>query len=273
MYGNGYPSQHGVSLSMVGIGFEQGSLSFQFISSLMFFNCTIKMGLYIESLVRLTFDGCYFSLMSSNIYLCDLYSLFKLQIMNSIFTSIDSNVTFISFNDLYSQVDLIFELSITNSTFTNGAFQVVDLSCGQCSNCSIAVIIDASSFVNNMAIDTSPSLDFRSPLLDIEIYGDSNNHLYFNCTNSNFIGNQLGSIIVTTNSAYASVRILNCTFQDNLLNAGNVIAISGAEMLIMDSLLIDNNTLPLTPADYISTSVPQFHPVAVMLQRLLFSHL
>ena len=127
--------------------------------------------------------------------------------MNSIFTSIDSNLTAISFDDLYNKVDLIVELSITNSTFTNGAFQVVDLSCVECSNCSIVVIVDASSFVNNMA--TSPRLVFRSPLLDIGMgYGDNvHNNLHFNsyCTNSNFIGNQLGSIIVTSYSSYASV--------------------------------------------------------------------
>ena len=108
--------------------------------------------------------------------------------MNSIFTSINSDLTVISFNDLYNQMDLIVELSIINSTFMNGAFQVVDLSCVQCSNCSITLIIEASSFVNNMAINIgSPFLDFRSPLLDIEMI--DGNSLYFNSTNSNFIGN------------------------------------------------------------------------------------
>lgn len=37
-------------------------------------------------------------------------------------------------------------------------------------------------------------------------------------------------------------------------------------MLVMDSLLIDNNTIPLTLADCISTFISHFHPVAVMLQ-------
>ena len=80
-----------------------------------------------------------------------------------------------------------------NSIFMNGAFQVVDLSCVGCYNCSITVIVDASSFVNNMATDTSPLLVFRLPLLDIGMgYGDNvHNNLHFNCTNSNFIGNQL----------------------------------------------------------------------------------
>ena len=36
--------------------------------------------------------------------------------------------------------------------------------------------------------------------------------------------------------------------------------------MIMDSLLIDNNTVPLAPADCISAFVSQFHPVAVMLR-------
>lgn len=117
-------------------------------------------------------------------------------------------------------------------------------------------------FFNNMALYIgTPFLDFRSPLLDIEmVYGD------FNCTNNNFIGNQLGSIIIACDSGYASVHILNCTFQGNLLNASSVIAISGADMLVMDSLLIDNNTIPLTLADCISTFISHFHPVAVMLQ-------
>ena len=162
---------------------------------------------------------------SSNIDLRDLNSPFKLQIMNSIFTSITSNLTVLSFNDLYNQMDLIVELSIINSTFMNGAFQVVDLSCVQCSNCSITLIIEASSFVNNMALYRgTPFLDFRSPLLDVDmVYGDNSNYLYFNCTNSNFIGNQLGSIIIACDSGYALVHILNCTFQGNLLNASSVI--------------------------------------------------
>ena len=64
-----------------------------------------------------------------------------------------------------------------------------------------------------MAINIeSPFFDFRSPLLDIEmIDGDNRNSLYFNCTNSNFIGNQLGSIIVACNSELALVHILSKT--------------------------------------------------------------
>jgi len=235
----------GVNFTVLGIGLERASLTFGQISSLAFYNCTLQIGLVIDSSL-LGFEQCLFTSLSEVLLNSNFAE--RMQIVNSTFINIIAGV------------DMAFELSITDSVFTGGAPPLVLDSKMDCVNCSTTDIIDGCHLANH-----PPPIQFPTALITIL----PTVNLSFNCTNNIFMNNQAGIIAVTAGDL-TSVYIRNCTFQGNSPKNANVIHItSGSQnqsmQLTMESVTVDSSSLPLAPSVCFAASS---QPIAVLLQDL-----
>ena len=252
----------GVNFTVSGIiiGFAQSAgLCFSQISSLTFYNCTIRTGLLIDSSF-LSFEQTLFTSVSA-VILVGVPA--RTQIVNSAFINITAGMMF---NPIATE-NVTFELSITDLVFTGGAPPLLLAFDFDCVDCSFTVVIDRCHFTKNH----HSSLQLPLALITVE----AADNLSFNCTNSTFTNNQVGIIAVTAgdpasmgdSASIDSIHIRNCTFRGNSPVNASVIQITNYEklQLTMDSVIVDNNTLPLAPSFCFVTSS---QPIVVLLQGL-----